>query len=172
VAALLTEGLVLSGSYSYNNTEYDDFDSADSSACVLGPYRVGNTADPLCNGTQDLSGNEFPLSPEHKASAHLAYSWDLAGLDWNSSVSYVYTSEQQLTAFNNDTYDTLDDFDRWDARLTVASPELTWEATLWVQNISDDRNEINRPRPSPVSGLAASSLSDPRTYGLKLTYNF
>lgn len=172
VTALVTEGLVLSGSYSYNDTEYEDFDSADSSACVLDFYRLGDTANPLCNGTQDLSGNEFPLSPEHKLSAFLSYGWNMADLDWSTSVSYVYTSEQQLTAFNYDKYDTLDDWDRWDARLNIASPELTWEATLWVQNISDDRNEINRPRPSPVSGLAASSLSAPRTYGLKLTYNF
>ncbi len=172
LTALLTEGLLFSGSYSYNDTEYDDFDSADSSACVLDPYRVGDTANPLCNGTQDLSGNEFPLSPEHKVSAYLSYGWNMASLDWSTSVSYVYTSEQQLTAFNYDRYDTLDSWDRWDARLNVVSPDLTWEASLWVQNIADDRNEINRPRPSPVSGLAASSLSAPRTYGLKLTYNF
>jgi iron complex outermembrane receptor protein len=172
VTALLTEGLVLTGTYSYNDTEYDEYDSADSSACVLGPYRVGNTADPLCNNQLDLSGNEFPLSPQHKASAFLRYMWELADLDWSTSVSYTYTSDQQTTAFNNSDYDELDSFDRWDARLNVASPELTWEATLWVQNISDDRNEINRPRPSPVSGLAASALSAPRTYGLKLSYNF
>ena len=172
VTALLTEGLVFTGTYSYNETEYDDFDSADSNACVLGPYRVGDTADPLCNGTQDLSGNEFPLSPKHKASAYLIYMWELADLDWSTSVSYSYTSDQQTTAFNNGDYDELDSYDRWDARLSIASPELTWEATLWVQNISDDRNELNRGRPSPVSGLGASSLSAPRTYGLKLAYNF
>ena len=172
VTALLTQGLIFSGTYSYNNTEYDDFDSADSNACVLGPYRVGNTADPLCNEELDLSGNEFPLSPKHKASAYLSYMWELADLDWSTSVSYTYTGDQQASAFNNDNYDELDSYDRWDARLNVASPELTWEATLWVQNISDDRNEINRPRPNPVSGLTASSLSAPRTYGLKLSYNF
>ena len=98
--------------------------------------------------------------------------WDLVELDWSASVSYTYTGDQQASAFNNDDYDELDSYDRWDARLNIASPELTWEATLWVQNISDDRDEINRPRPSPVSGLAASSLTAPRTYGLKLSYNF
>ena len=169
---LLTDSLVFSGTYSYNDTEYDDFDSADSNACVLGPLRVGDTADPLCNETLDLSGNEFPFSPKHKASAFLTYMWDLVELDWSASVSYTYTGDQQASAFNNDDYDELDSYDRWDARLNIASPELTWEATLWVQNISDDRDEINRPRPSPVSGLAASSLTAPRTYGLKLSYNF
>jgi iron complex outermembrane receptor protein len=172
VTALVSDNLTLSATYSYNNTEYDNFDSADSSACILGPYRVGNTADPLCNGTQDLSGNEFPLSPMHKASAFAAYMWSLAELDWTASVSYSYTGEQQTSAFNNDEYDELDSFDRWDARLKAASPDLTWEATLWVQNIADDRNEINRSRPSPVSGLASSSLTAPRTYGLQFTYNF
>ena len=172
MTALLTDSIIVTGTYSYNDTEYDDFDSADSSACVLGPYRVGDTADPLCNGTQDLSGNEFPLSPKHKASAFVTYMWELADLDWSASVSYTYTGEQQASAFNNNDYDELDSYDRWDARLNLASPDLTWEATLWVQNIADDRDEINRPRPSPVSGLAASSLTDPRTYGLRVSYNF
>ena len=121
---LLTDSLVFTGTYSYNDTEYDDFDSADSNACVLGPLRVGDTADPLCNETLDLSGNEFPFSPKHKASAFLTYMWDLVELDWSASVSYTYTGDQQASAFNNDDYDELDSYDRWDARLNIASPEI------------------------------------------------
>jgi outer membrane receptor protein involved in Fe transport len=93
-------------------------------------------------------------------------------LDWSATLGYQYTSSQQLTPFNNSLYDTLDSYDRWDLRINISDAELTWEVTAFVQNISDDRDEIFRPRPSPVSGLAASTLSDPRTYGLKLTYNF
>ena len=170
--ALITDSLVFSGTYSYNNTEYDSYDSADTNACNLGPLRLGDTADPLCTTAQDLSGNEFPLSPEHKASANLTYSWELLSLDWSTTLSYQYTGEQQLTAYNNNQYDTLDDYDSWNAFLNLGSQDMTWEVQAFVYNISDDRQEIYRNRPSPVSGLAASSLTDPRTYGVKMTYNF
>lgn len=172
VTALLSESLVFSGTYSYNNTEYENYDSIDSSACTLGPLRVGDTANPLCTDVQDLSGNEFPLSPEHKASANLTYMWELLTLDWSATVSYQYTGEQELTAFNNNQYDKLDDYDSWNAFLNMGSQDMIWEVTAFVYNISDDREQIYRPRPSPVSGLAASTLTDPRTYGVKLTYNF
>ena len=172
VMALLTENITFSGTYSYNSTEYDNYDSIDSSACTLGPLRVGDTAAPVCTGAQDLSGNEFPLTPEHKASANLTYMWDMASLDWSATVSYQYTGEQELTPFNNNQYDKLDDYDSWNTFLNVGSQDMTWEVQAYVYNISDDRQEIFRPRPSPVSGLAASTLTAPRTYGVKLTYNF
>ena len=172
VMALLTENITFSGTYSYNSTEYDNYDSIDSSACTLGPLRVGDTAAPVCTGARDLSGNEFPLTPEHKASANLTYMWDLLSLDWSATVSYQYTGEQELTPFNNNQYDKLDDYDSWNTFLNVGSQDMTWEVQAYVYNISDDRQEIFRPRPSPVSGLAASTLTAPRTYGVKLTYNF
>lgn len=172
VSVLLTDNLFLGAMYSYNNSEYDDYSSIDSTACNLGPERTGNISAPLCTTALDLSGNEFPLSPEHKASAYVTYQWNLLTLDWSATLGYQYTGNQQLTPFNNSLYDTLDSYDRWDLRMNISDAELTWEVTAFVQNIADDREEIFRPRPSPVSGLAASTLSDPRTYGLKLTYNF
>ncbi|MCP4840407.1 MAG: hypothetical protein GY887_01620 [Halieaceae bacterium] len=56
--------------------------------------------------------------------------------------------------------------------MNISDADFTWEVTAFIQNVADDREEIFRSRPSPVSGLAGSTLSDPRTYGLKLTYNF
>ncbi|MGI9283806.1 MAG: TonB-dependent receptor domain-containing protein, partial [Pseudomonadales bacterium] len=172
VIALLTEGLSVSGTYSYNDSEYEDFESLDSNACALGPQQEGRVLDPLCTDDLDLSGNVFPRSPDHKLSLNLTYEWELLALDWRATTSYQYTGEQYTTAFNNDLYDFIDSWDRWDARLSVASPETTWELTAFVKNIADDREETGRARPSTVSGLAASSLTDPRTYGLRFTYNF
>jgi len=172
VIALLTDNLTFSATYSYNNTEYENYDSVDSNACAVGPLANGNSLDPLCTQTQDLSGNEFLLSPEHKASASLMYFLQMASLDWRAVVSYQYTGEQYTSAFNNDEYDKLDDWGRWDARLTMASQEETWEVTAYVKNISDDREVVFNDRPSTISHLSEVTLSDPRTYGVRLTYNF
>ena len=172
VSGLITDNLFLGATYSYNNSEYGDYSSVDSTACNLGPERAGNIADPLCTTAQDLGGNEFPLSPEHKASAYLTYQWNLLTLDWSATLGYQYTGNQQLTPFNDSLYDTLESYDLWDLRMNISDADFTWEFTAFIQNIADDREEIFRSRPSPVSGLAGSTLSDPRTYGLKLTYNF
>ena len=172
VIALLTENLTFSATHSYNKTEYENYDSIDSTACTLGPRRVGDISAPVCTDAQDLSGNQFPLSPEHKASANLTYRWDLLSLDWSATVSYQYTGEQELTPFNNKLYDKLDSYDSWNAFLNMGSQDMTWEVQAFVYNISDDRQEIYRDRPNPASGLAASTLTDPRTYGVRLSYNF
>ncbi len=172
LVALLTEGLTLSGAYSYNKSEYKDFTSADGNACAIGPLAEGRSLDPLCTEEQDLSGNSFPLAPEHSFSANLVYTWEMANLNWRVTGSYLYTDEQYLTAFNREDYDVLDSWDRWDARFSVGSSALTWEVTAFVKNITDDREEILRDRPSTVTQQTVSSLSDPRTYGLRFTYNF
>jgi iron complex outermembrane receptor protein len=170
--ALLTDSLMFSANYSYNKTEYKDYDSIDTVACALGPLQQGNDLAPLCTDEQDLSGNEFLLSPQYKASANLVYQWELIDFDWSAMVSYQYVGEQYTNAFNNDEYDKLKAYGQWDARLNIFSPDNIWEATAYVKNISDDRESIYNERPSTVSTLQSQALTSPRMYGIKLTYNF
>ena len=170
--ALLTDSLMFSANYSYNKTEYKDYDSVDTVACALGPLQQGNDLAPLCTEEQDLSGNEFLLSPQYKASANLVYQWELIDFDWSAMVSYQYVGEQYTNAFNNDEYDKLKAYGQWDARLNIFSPDNIWEATAYVKNISDDRESIYNERPSTVSTLQSQALTSPRMYGIKLTYNF
>lgn len=170
--ALITDNLTFSVNYSYNNSEYDDYASVDSNACQLGPLAAGNPLDPLCTDLQDLSGNQFLLSPEHQAAANLVYAWEMGSLNWQALVSYQYTDEQYTSAFNNDDYDKLDSWDRWDARLSMAAPNDSWEVIAYVKNIADDRQVVFNGRPSTVSRLSEITLTDPRVYGLRLTYKF
>jgi iron complex outermembrane receptor protein len=172
VTALLSDGLTLNGTWSYNETEYKEFDSIDTNACEIGPSRQGRTLDALCTDPQDLSGNSFPLSPENKFSLNLIYEFEALNLLWRTAGSYIYTDEQYTTPFNLEEFDVLDSWDRWDARVTVASLEETWTVTAFVKNIGDDREITLRDRPSTVTDARVSSLTDPRTYGLRLTYNF
>ena len=172
LVALLTEGLTFSMAASYNDTEYKDFSSVDNEACSLGPLREGNSQDLLCTEAQDLAGNSFPLTPETSFSANLIYDWEMLSLNWMATTSYLYTDEQYTSLFNNDDYDLLDSYDRWDARLSAGSTDLTWEVTAYVKNISDDREVFFKGRPSTINDTTGYDLTAPRTYGLRLTYNF
>jgi iron complex outermembrane receptor protein len=171
-AALVGDHLLLSGTWSYNNSEFGSFLSKDSNACMLGPMLEGRSQDPLCTDEQNLDGNEFPLTPEHKVSLNATWSWTMANMDWALTGSYMYTGEQYMSAFNRDDYDNIDSWDRWDANLVLRPQPGKWTATAWVKNISDDREIVSRGRPSTVNHLAAVTLTAPRTYGLRLAYDF
>jgi hypothetical protein len=54
----------------------------------------------------------------------------------------------------------------------MAALDQQWEVTAFVKNIANNRDIINRGRPSTVTQNAGATLSDPRIYGVKLQYNF
>ena len=169
---LLTANLLLSGTYSWNHTEYLDFESFDSNACSIGPLAEGRSLDPLCTEPQDLAGNQFPLSPEHKGTVNLVYSWDLWGLAWSATGSYLYTGDSWSSQYNNRDYDYIDSYDRWDARLAMGAKDGTWQLVAWGSNLGDEREVRERERPSTVTHSALERVTVPRTYGLRLHYNF
>jgi iron complex outermembrane receptor protein len=167
---LVGDHLLLSGTYSYNKSEYGDFYSLDAVACSLGPLLEGNASDPLCADEQNLNGNEFPLTPEHKLSFNATVNWQLAQLNWALTGSYMYTGKQFMGPFNRPDYDEIDAWDRFDANLVMRPQDGPWSLTAWVKNITDDREVVFRGRPSPVNHLATTTLTDPRTYGLRFSY--
>jgi len=170
--ALLGQSVTVSGTYSYNNTEYKNFFSKDANACALGPLANGHGQDPLCQEDLNLKGNTFPLTPEHKLSLNMAYQWQFFELDWTAMASYMFTSEQTMSPFNNDEYDYVGSWERWDARFAAASMQGHWELTAYIKNISNDRDVVLRNRPSTVTHNATASLTQPRIYGLRLDYSF
>lgn len=170
--ALLTENLLLSGTYSYNDTEFNDFFSKDANACVVGPLADGRGQDPLCQEELNLEGNEFPLTPDHSASLNVTYMWNLFDLDWTATTSYLYRGDSWTDAFNNAEFDAVDDWSQWDARITAATAENEWQVQAFVRNLTDDRAVTGQGRPSTVTQNSISTLTTPRLYGLRLTYNF
>jgi hypothetical protein len=66
----------------------------------------------------------------------------------------------------------LDAYGQWDPRLIIFSPDNVWEATAYVKNITDDREYICKEWPSTVATLHSQDLTNPRMYGIKLTYSF
>jgi iron complex outermembrane receptor protein len=172
VVALAGDHLLLSATWSYNQSEYGDFYTKDAIACSLGPLLVGNSADPLCSQEQNLNGNQFQLTPEHKLSANATLSWGMLNLDWSLTGSYMYTGEQFMEPFNREDYDAIDSWDRLDANLVMRPKHGQWQVTTWVKNIGDDRETVFRGRPSTVNHLTEVTLTPPRTYGVRFSYDF
>lgn len=169
---LLNQHWLFSGTWSFNDTEYEDFFSKDANACTIGPLAQGRGQDPLCQQDLNLKGNEFPLTPDHSVSLNATYMWDMFDLNWRATTSFLYRGDSWADAFNNPELDKIDDWSQWDARVTAATPDGDWEVQAFVRNISDSRAEIGIGRPSTVTQNATTTLSDPRLYGVRLTYNF
>ena len=168
--ALLNRFITIGGAWSWNETRYDKFATKDANACALGPLAEGNSQDPLCTEEQDLKGNSFPLTPEHKLSLWASARWDWDWASMLATVSYSYVGEQYMSPFNVEAYDKIDAWDRWDAQL--GGSYGPWSLSAFVKNLSDERNWIFRERPSTVTQSygVGTQLSEPRTYGLRLSY--
>jgi len=169
---LLSQHWLLSGTWSYNDTEFKDFFSKDANACSIGPLADGRGQDPLCQEDLNLKGNEIPLTPDHSLSFNATYMWDMLDWNWRATTSFLYRGDSWADAFNNPELDAIDDWSQWDARVTATTPEGDWEVQAFVRNISDSRAETGVGRPSTVTQNRTTTLSDPRRYGLRLTYNF
>ena len=168
--ALLNQYLTLGATWSWNETRYDEFSSKDANACALGPLAEGYSQHPLCTEEQDLEGNSFPLTPDHKLSLWTSAQWDWDWASMAASISYSYVGEQYMSPFNRDDYDLVDSWDRWDAQLSASRGP--WSVTAYVKNIADERNWIFRERPTTTSHNygPGTQLSAPRTWGLRLTH--
>jgi iron complex outermembrane receptor protein len=169
---LLGDHWMFSGTYSWNDSEYEEFLTKDANACTLGPLARGFTQAPLCTEDQDLAGNQFPLMPEHKVSANLTYSWNMFDLDWAATTSYFYTGDSWQAPFNNPDYDKNESFDTWDARVSANTSDGKWQVTGFVRNIEDDREITGTDRPSTVTQNAQYNLLAPRIYGMSVDYTF
>ena len=124
----------------------------------------------MCTDEQNLKGNQFPLTPEHKLNLYAQFNWRWGALEAQYMLNYMYVGEQSMSPFNLDAYDRVDAWDRWDSSLGVRWD--TWTLTAWVRNIRDERNWIFRERPSTTNHNLGpgSQLTAPRTYGLRLEY--
>ena len=163
IQALLSPDLSLIASFSYNNSEYDNYSAVDSTACaILGECDV-----------QDLSGNQLNMAPESKFSLSATQYFDLDDMgELSLTAGYSYVGEQYSRAFNRNDWDRVDSYDRIDARLSWTSPEETFELAAFVRNAGDERDALLYSTPSTVTRLQNVELSDPISYGLQLRYNF
>jgi iron complex outermembrane receptor protein len=161
--AWLTSDFRIITSYSYTNSEYDNYTAVDSTACaILGECDV-----------QDLSGNELNLAPKNKLSISASQFFDLN--DWgNISVTagYSYVGEQYSRAFNRSNWDQVDSYDRIDARVSWTSESEAFEIAAFVRNAADERDILRYSTPSTVTRLQNVELSDPISYGLQIRYSF
>jgi len=160
---LLTDSLIVMGSYSYGKSEYDDYHAIDSVACAF----VGEC------GVQDLSGNQLNMAPEQKFSLAATQTFSLGDMGSLAlTMSYSQVGEQYSRSFNRDDWDRVDSYDSIDGRLAWRSPSEAFTVAAFVKNAQDERNVLRYDTPSTVTRMQNAEVSDPMTYGIQVRYDF
>lgn len=143
-----TEGLDISGSYSYLDAKFADFASG---------------------ATVDNSGNTLPRSPQNKLNLAVLYQWPLATLGTASvRVDWSYQDEMFFEASNTpnevqDSYDTLN------ARVALKGAGENWELALWGKNLGDELIKSHIVA-FPLYGQELVMYQPPRTWGLSVSW--
>ncbi|MBL4589263.1 MAG: TonB-dependent receptor, partial [Alphaproteobacteria bacterium] len=156
------ENLTISGGLSLMDTEYSDYFIKVFDPTIVGgpPFRL-----------VDKSGDRIGLTPKYSYNLRVLYAQPL---DNGSTVNFqadLVGVSNTITEFNtlwSNSYDVVN------ARITWVSADESWEAGLWVKNITDE--EYYRgggPVPDLNDQIARLGLvADPRTYGLTIKWRF
>ena len=172
---------------SYLDTELGEFITIDTAD----PNQMGTTAGIISTGLSNVvlacstpaaqclgipvnvEGNELPGAPQFTAYAALRYTWPLAnGMHASASANYYYQDEF-FTRIHNTADDLLDEWDIWNASLSLSGADEDWYAELWVRNIQDEDHWTGQRLLDPGLGLFRTfQLLEPRTYGLTFGISF
>lgn len=169
---LATENLTLGGNFSYTDTEYSEsffvVDGADPTI-PNAIYSGLNNPDRV----RDLKGNPLPRIPKMKASAYASYNWALGD---RGSVdllgTYSWLDDVYFTAFEDD-LDLAPAYSRLDLRASWTSASESWILSGFVNNVFDEIGIRQILRSGGADGFRRTAqVSEPRVYGLELTFNF
>ncbi len=163
--AYLTSAFLLDFSLGFLNAEFDQYNTIDGMFPAL--------------GSQDLSGNKLPFSPEWKVNMGAQYEWTLSD-DWgivNIRTDVSWVDDQWTNGFNREgdggllvgDGDLLSSYHIVNARLQWESSDEAWLTELYVKNLTD---EVVQTYSFFVDGAQFATFLPPRTYGVKLTFNF
>lgn len=174
----LNEQWRLSGFYAYQDSEIGTHSSvvAGDPNAEIGSYEYLRFGDQqLVTGFYTLptvlSGNQFPMQPNHKAALTVTYSTALqefGSLQLGSTLSWT---GKRFPDIGNLDYWEMPAYSRWDLRGTWTSPGKAWSVTAYVQNVLDEIGLVEvLPAASRTGGAGMATLTEPRRFGLQVSW--
>lgn len=189
--AALSSHWTLRATYAFQDSEIKEYFSSDEADLLYGgPYAgcvVGSQcyADYLAAG--DVSGNVLPRVPKHLASVSLAANYPIGQwgtLHWRTDYSYESSRFAQVHNLAETGASNI-------VNMRLGFERDAWNATLWVNNLTDDATAVDImrtvnpagflfvPAQPPLLGPAvtferdfAVTLPDRRMYGVTLSYRW
>ena len=169
----LTDDLLATLSYAYLNAEFDEYCNLDPRFPTPG---ATDPSDPGCpvGGLTNLAGNAIPYVSDHTITGGLQYGFDLG--DIGSVVAAVNTtwhSELFLREYNDPIVDRVAPNTKTDITVTYFAGDSGLSLTGFVTNLEDDVEKTNIfISPGFVGESATTTYTKPRTFGVKVDYEF
>ena len=175
-----TERDILTLNVEYLDTEYDDFTYLQAEAftppTTCDTMETGNLV-PTPPGPSpelliDCSGFETTKSPEWSVFAEYIHTFSLGDLGTlDAQVNVSYTDEQWLSA-NFLPQQRVEDYTIWNAYLAYRSEEWPFTAIAYYENFTEEESYHVSLNHTQVPELVGLQPGAPRTYGVRLRYEF
>lgn len=167
---LATDSLTIGGNFSYTGSEYDEsFIIVDGSD----PRTPGSLYDGLEAEAQrgiDINGSQLQAVPETKGSAYASYMFPVGPgqLELMGTVSWI---DDVYFAPYQSQLDLAPAYDRYDFRATWRSDDQNWIVSGFVNNAFNEIGIRQVERHGSADGFRRTAqVTEPRVYGLELTY--
>jgi iron complex outermembrane receptor protein len=108
---------------------------------------------------------EPSYSPDFQAAALVRYGWDMFGGEMAVQVDANYSAEAWYTLRNYDSHE-MDDYTLWNARVSWTSEDDAWQLAAFVDNFTDEQNEIMGFDISLFCGCSEIAVGKPRWWGV------
>lgn len=176
-------GARIGGFFSYLDTKMRDYSSfSDNWGCGVREEYGAVPCPEMYSGSDrtlagrrlyDITGNHLPLSP--KFTLGLNFSQEIAlenGYTLTPWIAVKWQDKMYFTLRNFDNAhlsDAQKAYSKVDASIKLSSPNRSWYAEAYVLNVSDTRSKNSA---GDAGGFIKATWNDPRTYGIRLGFDY
>ena len=128
----------------------------------------------------DINGNllaspifddvEPSYAPPFQVSGLLRYGWPALGGELAVQADFSYSDASYLNLRNYDSHK-LDNYTLTNARLSYVTDDEAWEIAVFIDNLTDEENEVMGFDISLFCGCSELSVGTPRWWGLQVRHN-
>jgi len=162
----VTDNLLVDFGISYDMSEYDEFNVSTGNLVWNGEQPIG--ADP--GGVFVMDGKNTPYTPDLTVGLGVSYTFDLGDMGTVAPHVFSYYNSGYETNRAPVFFGEQESYTKLDLSVKWISASGDWNAQLWVNNATDElittyTEILSRAR-------VAQDYAAPRTWGLRVGYNF
>ena len=109
--------------------------------------------------------------PPLQLSGLARYHWPLAGGEMAVMANVSYADNTFYTLRNYDSHE-MDSYTLVNARISYAGPDNRWEVAAFVNNLTDEQNEVMGFDIALFCGCSEIAVGEPRWWGVSAQFNF
>jgi len=168
-----TDKLQINAGLALNDSELKDFERGVLNRVFHdgGDVELGTQpCDQTCSQLYILDGQDARFSPDYTLSIDASYEFDMGEYGTLVPGVYLYMSDDYKTTNIPYFFTKQDSYETWDVRATWYLENLPLSVQAFVLNASDETVQVGGDQFS--QGRAVADFNNPRTWGVRLAYNF